>query len=251
MLQLAAALAFLTRLQIARRTRFDAKDVAKSSRWFPLVGALLGGIYIAAERLLGPHLPPLLVAVFIAGLDAILTGMMHLDGVADTADGFGGGRTRDEALRIMRDHAIGSYGGGALILVIAFRIAAIASLVGGPRALPALLLAPVLGRWSAVLLSATEDYVRPLDDERAASSGSPSRWIGRRELVIATTLVVPLAALAGRGRGVAALAASAAGTILWGCWCRRHIGGVTGDTIGAGVEASECLTLLVFCVNSR
>jgi len=249
MLQLAAALAFLTRIPIARRTVIDAKDVARSSRWFPLVGALLGGIYIAAMLLLGPYLPPFVVAVIIVGLEALLTGMMHLDGVADTADGFGGGLTRDDVLRIMRDHAIGSYGAGALIFVIALKLATIVGLVVGPLAVPALLLAPVLGRWSAVLLSATEDYVRPLD-ARPASPGSPSRWIGRRELIIATGLAAPVAVFAGHGRGVAAMAAAAAGTLLWGRWCRRRIGGVTGDTIGVGVEISECLTLLIFTANS-
>jgi len=240
------ALRFMTVLPVRNSDTLEPDWLTRASGYFPAVGIVIGIasaiVFAIASRYWAGFIP----AVLAIATGVLLTGALHEDGMADTADGFGGGRTRDEVLRIMRDHAIGSYGAGALILVIAFRIAAIAGLIGGPRALPALLLAPAIGRWSAVLLSATQDYARPLDDERAASPGSPSRWIGRRELIIATIVAVPLAALAGRGRGAVALAAAAGGTLLWGRWCRRRIGGVTGDTIGAGIEASECLALLVF-----
>ena len=83
------------------------------SGWFPLVGALLGAIYSLAAALLKGHLPASVIAVLIVLLDALLTGALHFDGLADTADGFGGGATREDILRIMRDHAIGTYGGVA------------------------------------------------------------------------------------------------------------------------------------------
>src|SRR5579872_5153072 len=183
--QLAAALAFLTRVPLPSRLVFDAKDVGRSARWFPFIGLLIGGFLVAALQLLNRALPPLVSAFLIAAVDALLTGALHLDGLADTADGFGGGRTREDVLRIMRDHAIGSYGGVALVLAMALKIAAIAALIEAHRALPALVLAPLLGRWSAALLSATQDYARPADDG-AGTAGAPARFVGKTEGAIAT-----------------------------------------------------------------
>jgi cobalamin 5'-phosphate synthase/cobalamin synthase len=244
--QFAAAVSFLTRLPAGRNAAFDGKDVARSSRWFPLVGGLLGGISVGAFWLLSRVFPPLVAAVLIVAIDAILTGALHFDGLADTADGFGGGRTRADVLRIMRDHAIGSYGGVALVLVIALKVAAIATLADSRRAVPGLLLAPVLGRWSAVISSSTEPYARPPEDDGPNSVGSPARFVGRRELMIATVTAAFLAAAAGRWFGAAALLLVAVASICWGWCCRRRIGGVTGDTLGAGIEMSECLVLLLF-----
>ena len=244
--QFAAAIRFLTRLPAGRNSAFDAKDVARSTRWFPLVGGLLGGIYVATLWLLSRIFPPLVTAVLIVTIDAVLTGAMHFDGLADTADGFGGGRTRADVLRIMRDHAIGSYGAIALVLVIALKVATIATLADSRHAFSGILLAPVLGRWSAVILSSTESYARPPEDDGPNSVGSPTRFVGRTELIIATVTAVTFAAAVGRWFGAAALLLVAVASICWGWRCRRRIGGVTGDTLGAGIEISECLVLLLF-----
>jgi adenosylcobinamide-GDP ribazoletransferase len=234
-----AAIAFLTRLPVGRRAAFDAGAVARSMRWFPLIGALLGAISVAALRLLTPLFPPLVVAVLLAGLDALLTGCLHLDGLADTADGFGGGSKREDVLRIIRDHAIGSYGAVALIVAIGLRIVALAALIDARRVVAALLLAPAIGRWTAPLLSATQPYARE-------GAGSPAREVGWTELAIATLTAVAIVAAVDWRRGFAAFVLTAAGAAAWAWICRRRIGGVTGDTLGAAVEASECLTLLVF-----
>jgi adenosylcobinamide-GDP ribazoletransferase len=244
--QFAAAISFLTRLPAGRNAAFDAEDVAKSARWFPLVGGLLGGIAVGALWLLPRVFPPLVTAVLIVAIEAALTGAMHFDGLADTADGFGGGRTRADVLRIMRDHAIGSYGAIVLALVIGLKIATISTLAASRYAVPGLLLAPVLGRWSAVILSATEAYARPPEDDGPNSVGSPTRFVGRTELIIATVTTVTLAAAVGRWYGGAAFLLVAVDSVCWGWHCRRRIGGVTGDTLGAGIEISECLVLLLF-----
>lgn len=244
--QIALAIGFLTRLPVPNDPAVTAKDVARATRWFPLVGGLLGGISVAALWVLSRIFPPLVTAVLIVTLEAFLTGAMHFDGLADTADGFGGGRTRDDVLRIMRDHAIGSYGGTALFLAIALKIAAIATLLDTRYAIAALFLAPVLGRWSAVLLSATHPYARPLEHDGPYSVGSPTRFIDRTELIVATTTAVALTVAAGRWIGGAAIVLVAGASMWWGWKCRHRIGGVTGDTLGAGIEISECLVLLLF-----
>jgi adenosylcobinamide-GDP ribazoletransferase len=193
--------------------------------------------------------PPLVTAVFITAMDALITGAMHFDGVADTADGFGSGRTPDDVLRIMRDPTIGSYGACVLSLVIALKIVAISALVGRPAAIPAIFLAPVLGRWSAVFSSVLAGYARPVADDSAKSVGSPIRFIGRAELLVASAITMAVAVVLRQWRGTAVLFLVAVATALWTFICRRRIGGVTGDTLGAGVELSECLGLLVFTVN--
>jgi cobalamin 5'-phosphate synthase/cobalamin synthase len=239
---LACAASFLTRLPVASGTLFDAKTVAGSARWFPLVGAGIGAIEAGALWVLALWLPAVVAAVLIVALDAALTGAMHLDGLADTADGFGGGRSREDVLRIMRDHAIGSYGAVAIALALALKIATIAALAGSARGFYALALAPALGRWAAVLLGATRPYARPSED---TGTGAPTRWIGRTELAIATVTAAAAAAACGL-RGGAAWLLAAIATQLWGRRCTRRIGGVTGDTLGVAVAVAECLTLLLF-----
>jgi adenosylcobinamide-GDP ribazoletransferase len=241
--QILIAISFLTRLP-AGNIECTAMDVGRAARWFPLVGALLGAIYIVAMKLLSAFLPALLTAVLIVAIDALLTGVMHLDGLADTADGFVAGRTRDDVLRIMRDHAIGSYGASALILAIALKIAAIDAFAANATA--ALLLAPVLGRWSAVFSSAIAGYARPPADDSGKSVGAPARFVGRTELIFATSTAA-VATLAFRSwRGAIALLITAAIATAWTMLCRNRIGGVTGDTLGAGIVIVECLVLIVF-----
>lgn len=241
-----AAISFLTRVPIGRRFIFSAEDVGRAAAWFPVVGALLGGVLVLALRLLGHLYPQLVTAVILTGISAVLTGAMHLDGLADTADGFGGGTTPDDVLRIMKDHAIGSYGAVALILAIALRISATAALLDGRHASAALVLAPALGRWTAVLLSATQPYVRPLVQSASPSAGAPARLVGRSQLIIATVVTIAGAAAIDWRRGLIACALVVTGSAIWAWVCRRRIGGITGDTLGAGIEISEGLVLLFF-----
>lgn len=241
--QLAAALAFLTRVPVSSRLVFDAKDVGRSARWFPFIGLLIGGFLVAALQLFNRAFPPLVSAFLIAAVDALVTGALHLDGLADTADGFGGGRTREDVLRIMRDHAIGSYGGVALILLLATKAATLAALIEHQRAVVYLALMPMLGRWSIVLLSATVPYARRSDQEGAPPGGAVSDFVGRPELIVASVITLA-AAFVLAWRGLAAVFVVLAGTALWGWYCRQRIAGITGDTLGASVEISETLVLL-------
>jgi adenosylcobinamide-GDP ribazoletransferase len=245
--QIAIAAGFLTRLRVSRNFAGGARDIGKSARWFPLIGALLGGIYAGAFLLLIRVFSPLLTAVLIVIIDAWITGAMHFDGLADTADGFGGGRTREDVLRIMRDHSIGAYGAVAVGLALALKIAAIASFADQREALAALLLAPVLGRWSAVVSGSIERYARAVED--AEGVGGAARFIGRTELAIATIIALSVAIFVSRLKGIGVTAMVSLVILMWGWWCRRRIGGVTGDTLGAGLEISECVVLVWFAAH--
>lgn len=243
---LLAAIAFLTRLPVGRRWTFGPAQVARAARCFPLVGALLGGLSLAALWVFTRAFPPLVTAILLAGMAALLTGAMHLDGLADTADGFGGGSTREDVLRIMRDHVIGSYGAVAVVLVLALKISTVAALIERHRAVAGLLLAPVLGRWSAALLGATQPYARPTDADGRTTAGGPVKMIGRTEWIVATVTAVAIAIAVDRWRGAGAVLLVAAADGCWAWYCRRRIGGVTGDTLGTAIEISECLVLLLF-----
>ena len=158
---LLVATVFLTRLPLP--VAAEAADVGRAARWFPLVGAGLGVVAALAATGMAriPSLPPVLGALLLVGAGAWATGAIHLDGLADTADGFGGGRTRDDILRIMRDPVIGSFGAITLLLVMGLKVGALTTLLERQTAVPVLVAAPTLSRWTIVALSAWLPYARP------------------------------------------------------------------------------------------
>jgi adenosylcobinamide-GDP ribazoletransferase len=241
--QFLAAIAFLTRLPVGRWVAFDAADVARSAGWFPLTGVLLGIVYSGAAVLLKGHLPPGVVAVLLVLLDALATGALHFDGLADTADGFGGGRNREDILRIMRDHCIGAYGGVALVVLVALKIAAYDGLLRQSEWIAALILTPALGRWSILLLTATLPYARP-SESVVEGMGTWSLFWGT--LTMALSLVAAALVAAMSGAAWIAAAVVVAVTACFGFYCRRRIAGITGDTLGANVQLCESAALLTF-----
>jgi adenosylcobinamide-GDP ribazoletransferase len=235
-----AAVVFLTRFPLP--VHVSADGIGRAARWFPLVGALLGGIAaaIAAASAELPRLPPVMGALALVSLGAWVTGAIHLDGLADTADGFGGGRTRDEVLRIMRDPVVGSFGVLAIVLATSTKVAAIASLLERQMAPPFLVVAATLSRWTVVVLGAWLPYARP-----EGGLGQPVTQLQCADVLWATAVtgVVTVAAV-GRDAlipfAVAVLVSAGIGRMAM-----RRIGGVTGDVFGASVELTETLVLAV------
>jgi cobalamin 5'-phosphate synthase/cobalamin synthase len=219
-------------------SEFNATDVARAAGWFPLVGILLGGIYSLAGELLKDHLPLAVIAVLLAVLDALLTGALHFDGMADTADGFGGGKNIEDTLRIMRDHLIGSYGGVALALVVAMKVMAYASLLGRGNWIPGMILTPALGRWSILLLTGTLPYARP--------SPSAIQGMGKRSLVMGTIIVFIALIVARSPQPWIAMGAVIFVSAVFGLYCKYKIAGITGDTLGANLQLCESVSLLAF-----
>ena len=243
--QMLAAVSFLTRVPVTSGLSVSAKDIGQSARWFPLVGALIGCVYVIVLRVFSPVFPALVVAVLVLVAEALLTGALHLDGLADMADGFGGGRNREDVLRIMRDHAIGAYGAMSLILLGVLKIASIAALIDRHRADPYLVVAPVLGRWSGVFLSNLLPYARRSEQEGMPSGGAVCDFVGRTELFVATVTALPLTIILAGWPSLASWVVSVSVSLLMARLCRSTIGGVTGDTLGAGAELSEVAVLLV------
>jgi adenosylcobinamide-GDP ribazoletransferase len=238
LLEMRLAIAFLTILPVGPANTAASADVAASFGWFPLVGFGIGSILCAVDWLLAPLFGHALRAVLIVLILTVLTGALHLDGVADTADALGAGRNRKRALDILRDSRIGSFGAIALFFVIGLKIIAIAG-SGGAQHYAMLYMAPGLGRWTMVALAGGLDYLRA--EGVGAAMLSRDR---RRNLRIATvTAVVALAPLVTLHAFRACLIAAAVTVALHGFYL-RWIGGVTGDLIGAAGELVETAVLI-------
>jgi adenosylcobinamide-GDP ribazoletransferase len=235
---LLTGVAFLTRLPVGRLAAFEEADVARSAGWFPLIGALLGILYSLVAWLLKDHLPLVVIGALLVILDALVTGALHFDGLADTADGFGGGKSREDVLRIMRDHAIGSYGGTALALLVVLKVAAYAALLDRPYWFRALVVVPVLGRWSMLLLIGALPYAR--------QTASVIQSMGRGALVLGTLTTVAIVFAIGLRLAWVPFVAVAAVTVLFGLYCRNRIAGITGDTLGANLQLCESAALVAF-----
>ena len=250
------ALRFLTRLPVpwtreAARPDFldDAVDEAEDApaprpfgrtvRAFPLVGALLGiaaGFAFAIATGLG--LPVLVAGVIAVAVLALMTGALHEDGLADMADGFGGGRNAEKKLAIMSDSRIGAYGVIVLVLVLAAKVGALADLADIGVVMSGLICASAASRAAMVAMMRWLPAAR--GDGLGAQAGRPAAehvWTG---IVIAALLCVLLLTWS----GVVALLIAALGALAVGILARRQIGGHTGDVLGASQQISELIFLL-------
>ena len=221
----------LTRVPV--RVGFREGALRRAARYFPLVGIGVGlvgwGVFALAAR----GLPGGVASLLSLGATALLTGGLHEDGLADAADGLLGGRTRADALRIMRDSRVGSFGVLALGVVLGVKVVAVAALGGGM----ALVAGHAAGRFWAGVLPGVLPYARA--EGMAGGVAGP----GAREVAVAAVVAAaPLLLLGGRGAVALVLSAGVAGGVGW--WARRRLGGYTGDVLGAVEVLTEVAVLL-------
>jgi adenosylcobinamide-GDP ribazoletransferase len=215
--------------------------------WFPLVGAALGLLGAGCAWAMMSFAPsPWLEATAFAllVLNALATRGLHLDGVADWADGFWGGRTKERVLQIMKDPAVGAFGIVALILVLLGKWVALCALLHG--AYPGVLvLTPTLSRCVQVDLAVWLPYARQEGGTGQGFVAGARPW--HRLLALALGAAVATAAVGpAYGLGSPALALLLGRALGW--WFRRRVGGVTGDLLGAANEIIETALLLVWAV---
>lgn len=241
------ALIFLTRLPLGPETALPAPALASAMRAFPvaglLIGAIVGAILALAIWLGAPASLAALLAV-AAGLG--LTGALHEDGLADVADGFGGGATAERKLEIMRDSRIGTYGVLALIVAVALKTVALATLAAHSvwLAFAVILAAAAISRVApAGLLHLLAPARR---DGLSAAAGRPGRATVIQALALATLLSVvvlwPVSFLFGL---VAVPLAGLAGLFAMAWLAQAQIGGQTGDVAGASQVVSEAFILIL------
>jgi adenosylcobinamide-GDP ribazoletransferase len=219
----------------------EAPGIARAAVAFPLVGALLGALGAGIYVLLAPRLPRPLVALAILVLWAWMTGALHEDGLADTADAFGGGRSREDILRILKDSRIGAFGALALLFSVLIRWQALATMAEGV-VVPALIVSQALPRAGLVLLAL---LAGPATKGLGGSLAAEVRW-SHTLLAAALALIVAAAVWPSR---TAASAVVCLGVVL-AAWryFRSRLGGVTGDCLGASCQLQEIGVLLVACL---
>ena len=237
---LRTAVAFLTRLPMPHPQGAMPANFVRAHRMFPLVGAAIGGavgLLYLGMRIMG--LPDLAAAALALGASAILTGALHEDGLADVADGFGGGRDPAAKLEIMRDSRLGTY--GALILLVSFvtKLSALAALPDG-IVVQSLIAARALARGVLPVMAMSLPYARK--DGLAANAGRPD--LATAATAGALALIIALLALPWIEALCAALVASAS-AIAMALLAQRQIGGQTGDVLGGAEQLSETAILVL------
>ncbi len=234
------AFSFLTRLPVLREKAYQQRDFGASFGWFPLVGAVVGGIAAAAGYgLVSAGSDPRIAAFAALLLLVLLTGALHLDGLADTADGLMSGKEPARALAIMKEPHTGPFGYTAIFLVLIGKFAALSVLFGEGRfAVAAAALAAA--RWAMVAAAYRARYPR--------TQGTGAAFIGHLTpltLAAATAVMAAFAPLAGVGTMALFAAAALFIALALRAYAARRIGGVTGDILGAVNEVAETALLLI------
>ena len=240
-------LQFLTRIRLVNQTEWTAEDFGRSTRFFPLVGLVLGICYASAAWLLvytkGLFGMQALPTALLLILPLVLTGGLHADGFMDTADGVFSGRERERKLEIMKDSRVGSFGVVSFVLLMFVQFSLLFDM--HPLLLvPALFVMPIIGRLAMVLAVSCFPYARK------DGVGKTFADMGdRRTVVIAalttTALVLPWGTLA-----AAALVLGTAFALLFCSAMTKILGGVTGDVYGAATVLTETVVLAVFSLAS-
>lgn len=233
------AISFLTRIPVPNLGQLEPPDFARAALFYPAVGAVIG-VILCIPLLLFPHAPPLLLAAILTVIWAMVTGGLHLDGLADSADAWlGGFGDPAKTQRILKDPLVGAAGVIALVGVLLLKFAALVAVLEN-AAWWLILIAPVIGRILILLLFLTTPYVRAEGLASAVTAHLPRTtaiWIVTGGLLLGFTV---------SGSGLL--------VVLLGFWLLRRLmlqrlQGCTGDTAGATVEIGEMLWLVGCCVS--
>lgn len=227
------AFEFLTPLRLRRVQTYDDRVFAEALGWYPLAGLMIGAVLVLADRGLSQLLPPGPTAVLLVALLALASGGLHLDGVADTADGMAVQGDRAARLGVMSEGNTGPAGVMALVLVLLAEWAVLSSLPEPVRA-SALLLAPVLARWTVVPVGVIFRPARPRGLGHAMQQGL---WPAAAPL--ATVIAMGAAIVLFGAPGLVLVLVAAVGAVILAGAAARMLDGVTGDVFGAGIEVAQ------------
>jgi len=230
------ALQFLTVLPIKIKSEIAKEDFGGSLLYFPVVGMLIGLVLSGAALLFG-FLPNPVVGVLILIISIVITGGIHLDGFADTCDGFYGPRPKEKILEIMRDSRAGVMGVIGIFCLLSLKFTLI---VSTPKNVlwKLLILMTAFARWSQILACYTSNYAR--------EEGKAKYFVeydSKKELLVGGIFTVVLFLLLLKLEGVILFVLSLVPILLFINYIKRKIGGMTGDTIGAISEIAEVAVL--------
>jgi adenosylcobinamide-GDP ribazoletransferase len=236
---LLAAIQFLTITPLPSSFVCGEKELKRSVLFFPVVGLLIGGLLALLDIGVLRVLPPLLAGTIMVVLMMAVSGCFHMDGLADTADGFLSARPKERILEIMKDSRVGSMGVVAIVSIIILKVASLAS-IPSRHHWPIVFLMPFAGRCALILGMATAAYAR-------AQGGLVSAF-GKPHWLVTTFALLSLAGISWGVAGILGLVAvgmAMLSTVMLSFWCKRKIGGFTGDTLGAACEIAEMIPALV------
>jgi adenosylcobinamide-GDP ribazoletransferase len=217
-------------------------DFARANVLFPVIGAMIGLMQAGAALALPAAIPPALTGILVVTLSAALSGALHLDGLTDTFDGLGAQVSREDRLRIMRDPHVGAFGATALVLVLATKATAIATLADRHQ-LRALIVA------AAVARSCPMGLARLFPAARTGGLGKTfADQVSNAHVAATGALVVFIAALSGMSRPWMACTIGVIAAVLTGTMAYRQLGGITGDVLGASIELAETAALVASLV---
>jgi adenosylcobinamide-GDP ribazoletransferase len=231
-------LQFLTYLPI-HNERVEARQLARSYYFYPLIGFLIGLAAVVLLHVLALVFPLSFTVTLVLAFLIWISGGLHEDGLADAADGMGGGWTRDQRLDIMKDRRIGAFGATVLILALLSKFAALTSM-SASRLDAAIISAQILGRWVFLPLA----YFNPPAREGLASQFM--QGLAGRVVVAGTILSAGAVIFIDRHYGAVSLGVAAAIIVAASIYFRRRIGGLTGDCFGATFQFVEIATYAAF-----
>ncbi len=234
-----AAVGLLTRLPVPVNVERATARGAKAAWAYPLVGLVLALLVSLPAWALSDLLPPAILAALVLSALVVLTGALHEDGLADTADGLWGGWEPARRLEIMKDSQIGSYGVIALVLSLLLRWMGLTAVIEMDLLLPALIAVAMLSRAGMVAVMTALPNAR---------DGGLSKRVGRpdgRAAGLAVLLAGAIALLSCGGAAVLLILAVAMAALAVGAVAKAKIGGQTGDILGATQQISETLSLLI------
>ncbi len=238
MRHLLIALQFLTILPLPSPKRCEAGDLGRSTAWFPLAGLMIGGLLWLADLVLAPLFPRHLTDALLVVLLAIITGGLHLDGLADVCDGLAARGDKHRFLEVMKDSHVGAIGVVGLVAGLLIKYAALLAVPIDLKR-PALLLVPALARFAQLVVLADSRAARPDGLGSAFLAG-----LGPNQLVLATATILPLAWFSLQLAGLVAWLSVTLWALLTRWYFTRRLGGISGDIVGCTSETSELLALL-------
>ena len=231
------AVRFLTIVPLPGEEARGSGALGRAAWWFPAVGLALGAGLVVVDRILLTVFPPLLGAVLLVAIWKILTGGLHLDGLADAVDGLAG-RDAERRIAIMRDSHLGVFGAVALGLCLLIFVGALDA-VPAPRRPAVLLLAPAVGRLAPLLIGPLFPAATPGEGSGADFLAGLSPWA--TPVYVAGLWILSATMLGSWGGLVLSLAL--ASVLLWAVFLVSRVGGLTGDALGGAVEIGEMATL--------
>jgi len=234
---LVVAARYLTIVPVPGPVRGSADALGRSAPWFPVIGLGIGGILALTDRVAQVFFPLLLAGLLTVTAWKLLTGGLHLDGLADCLDGLGG-RDAEHRLAIMRDSRIGAFGALGLILLLLLEIAAVTEMPQSVRA-RALVVVPAVARATPPLLAR---LFLPAKHEGLGAAFGTGVGALAAPIALSMALVVAIAAL--HVLGVVVMAVSVVSALMVTRFFAARVSGITGDMLGAAIEIAELTGLL-------